>query len=239
MFDQWAPEIRKLVMEKNGILLSDQQLAQFCFYGDLLLECNKKINLTRIVDPQEVILKHFVDSLSVSQYIDGNIMADIGTGAGFPGIPLKIIQQDLKLYLVDSLKKRIEFLREVILRLGLKEVEIIHVRAEEMGRNRQYRAGFDIVTSRAVARLPVLLEYAIPLLKEKGIFIAMKGSQTEYELADAKSALVRLGAEVVNVANFSLGVEAEHRSIIVIRKIKVTPDEYPRKPGIPSKYPLI
>ncbi|MDD2233344.1 MAG: 16S rRNA (guanine(527)-N(7))-methyltransferase RsmG [Desulfitobacteriaceae bacterium] len=239
MFDQWAREIKKLVMKNNGIILSDQQLAQFCLYGDLLLEWNKKMNLTRIVDPQEMILKHFLDSLSINQYLDGCIIADIGTGAGFPGIPLKIVRQDLKLYLVDSLKKRIEFLREVILRLGLKEVEIIHVRAEEMGRNRLYRAGFDIVTSRAVARLPVLLEYTIPLLKEKGIFIAMKGSQTEDELAEAKSALVKLGAEVVKVAKFSLGVKAEHRSIIIIRKTTVTPDEYPRKPGIPSKYPLI
>lgn len=238
MFDQWAPVIRELVMEKNGIALSEQQLAQFCFYGDLLIEWNRKINLTRIVEPQEVILKHFVDSLSISKYLDGYNMADIGTGAGFPGIPLKIVRPELKLYLVDSLKKRIEFLREVILRLGLKEVEIIHVRAEEMGRNRRYRAEFDIVTSRAVARLPVLLEYAIPLLKEKGIFIAMKGSQAEDELAEAKSALVKLGAEVVKFVNFSLGVEAEHRSIIIIQKIKVTPNEYPRKPGIPAKYPL-
>jgi 16S rRNA (guanine527-N7)-methyltransferase len=238
MFEQWAPQIKVSILEKNGIDLSGQKLAQFCLYGDLLLEWNQKVNLTRIVDPQEVILKHFVDSLSISKYLEGLKIADIGTGAGFPGIPLKIVQPDLKLYLVDSLKKRLDFLREVVLRLGLNEVEIIHTRVEEMGRNRRYRAGFDIVTSRAVARLPILLEYAVPLLKVKGIFIAMKGSKADNELAEAKAALVKLGAEVVKVEKFSLGAEAEHRSIVIIQKISITPDEYPRKPGIPSKYPL-
>jgi 16S rRNA (guanine527-N7)-methyltransferase len=239
MFEKWVPQIKTLILEKNGIELSGQQLDQFRLYGDLLLEWNQKMNLTRIVEPQEIILKHFVDSLSISQYLEGLKIADIGTGAGFPGVPLKIIRPDLKLYLVDSLNKRLDFLREVVLRLGLNEVEIIHARAEEMGRNRRYRAGFDIVTSRAVARLPVLLEYAVPLLKVKGIFIAMKGSQAEDELAEAKGALVKLGAEVVKVAKFSLGAEAEHRSIIIIQKISVTPDEFPRKPGVPSKYPLV
>lgn len=239
MFEQWAAQIKALIMEKNGVELSAQQLAQFCLYGDLLLEWNQRMNLTRIVDPQGIILKHFVDSLSISKYLKGLKIADIGTGAGFPGIPLKIVQPGLKLYLVDSLNKRLDFLREVVLRLGLNEVEIIHSRAEEMGRSRQYRDKFDIVTSRAVARLPVLLEYAVPLLKVNGIFIAMKGSKVEDELAEAKAALVKLGAEVVKVEKFSLGTEAESRSIVIIQKIAVTPDEYPRKPGIPSKYPLV
>lgn len=239
MFEQWASKIKVSVLEANGIDLSSQQLAQFCLYADLLLEWNQKMNLTRIVDPQEIILKHFVDSLSISQYLEGLKIADIGTGAGFPGIPLKIVQPDLKLYLVDSLKKRLDFLREVVIRLGLNEVEVVHNRAEEMGRNRQYRTGFDIVTSRAVARLSVLLEYAVPLLKVKGIFIAMKGSQVEDEIAEAKAALFKLGAKVVKIEKFSLGAEAEHRSIVIIQKISVTQDEYPRKPGTTSKYPLV
>jgi 16S rRNA (guanine527-N7)-methyltransferase len=239
MFEQWAGELKTLALEINGIDLSEQQVTQFCLYGDLLLEWNKKINLTRIVDPQEIILKHFLDSLAVSRYLEGSKMADIGTGAGFPGIPLKIVQPGLKLYLVDSLNKRLDFLREIVLRLGLPEVEIIHKRVEEMARNKQYRAKFDIVTARALARLPVLLEYAVPLLKVKGIFIAMKGSQVEDELAEAKSALLKLGAEAVKVDKFSLSAGAEHRSIVKIRKILATPDEYPRKPGIPTKYPII
>ncbi|MFZ3103032.1 MAG: 16S rRNA (guanine(527)-N(7))-methyltransferase RsmG [Desulfitobacteriaceae bacterium] len=238
MFEQWAPQIREWSLEKVGIRLSDKQVAQFCNYGDLLLEWNQKMNLTSIVDPSEVILKHFVDSLTPYQHLRGTRLADIGTGAGFPGIPLKIVQPSLQIVLVDSLNKRLDFLREVILKLNISGVDIIHARAEEVGRNTKYRAGFDIVTTRAVARLPVLLEYAIPLLKVNGIFIAMKGSQVDDELTEAKRALVELGAGIESIEKFSLGTEAEHRSLVIIRKYAVTSKEYPRKPGIPSKIPL-
>ena len=238
MFEQWAPQIREWSLEKVGITLSDKQVAQFCIYGDLLLEWNQKMNLTSIVDPSEVILKHFVDSLTPNQHLRGTRLVDIGTGAGFPGIPLKIVQPSLQIVLVDSLNKRLDFLREVVLKLDLSEVDIIHARAEELGRDSNYRAGFDIVISRAVARLPVLLEYAIPLLKVNGIFIAMKGSQVDDELTEAKGALVELGARIESIEKFSLGSEAVHRSIVIIQKCAVTSKEYPRKPGIPSKIPL-
>jgi 16S rRNA (guanine527-N7)-methyltransferase len=238
MFEQWAARIKEWTAEKVGIELTAEQVAQFCLYGDLLLEWNQKMNLTSIVDPAEIILKHFIDSLTVKDYLRGKKLADIGTGAGFPGIPLKIAQPDLQLFLIDSLRKRLDFLREVVLKLGLEEVEIIHARAEELGRNRKYRAGFEIATSRAVARLPVLLEYAIPLLQVNGLFIAMKGSQADVEIAEARKALLQLHAEVETVKKISLGPEAEYRTLIVIRKVAPTPEKYPRRPGIQVKNPL-
>ena len=185
-----------------------------------------------------MILKHFIDSLTILKHLRGTVLADIGTGAGFPGIPLKIIQKGLHVVLVDSLNKRLDFLKEVIMRLGINGVDVVHSRAEDLGRNPKYRAGFDVVTSRAVAKLPVLLEYAIPLLKLRGTFIAMKGSQVDEELIAAQGALIRLGAGVKAVEKFSLGPEAENRSIVIVQKQTVTPKEYPRKPGIPSKAPL-
>jgi 16S rRNA (guanine527-N7)-methyltransferase len=238
MFEQWATRIKEWTAEKVGIELTAEQVGQFCLYGDLLLEWNQKMNLTSIVDPAEIIIKHFIDSLTVKEYLRGKKLADIGTGAGFPGIPLKIAQPDLQLFLIDSLKKRLDFLREVVLKLGLEEVEIIHARAEELGRNKKYRAGFEIATSRAVARLPVLLEYAIPLLQVNGLFIAMKGSQADAEIAEAREALLQLKAEVETVKKISLGSEAEYRTLIIIRKVAPTPEKYPRRPGIQVKNPL-
>jgi 16S rRNA (guanine527-N7)-methyltransferase len=238
MFETWAAKIKKWTAEKINIELTAKQVAQFCLYGDLLLEWNQKMNLTTITDPGEIIIKHFIDSLTIKPYLQGDKMADIGTGAGFPGIPLKIVRPDLQLTLVDSLRKRLDFLQEVVRKLGLKEVEIIHARAEELGRNPKYRAGFELVTSRAVARLPVLLEYAIPLLQLGGLFIAMKGSQAEQEIEESRDALGKLYARVENVEKLSLGTEAEYRKIVVIRKIAPTPEKYPRKPGIPAKNPL-
>ncbi len=238
MFKQWAPQLREWSSEKVGLKLSDKQVQQFCLYGDLLIDWNKTMNLTNIVEPSEVILKHFVDSLTLIKYLRGTKLVDIGTGAGFPGIPLKIVQTDLHVVLVDSLNKRLDFLKEVILRLNISGVDIIHARAEDLGRNPKYRAGFDIVTSRAVAKLPVLLEYAIPLLKLNGTFIAMKGSQVDEELIAAQGALIKLGAGIEAVEKFSLGPEAENRSIVIVQKLAETPKEYPRKPGIPSKSPL-
>lgn len=238
MFEQWASQVREWFLEKLGIELSDKQVSQFCLYGDLLLEWNQKMNLTSIEDPSEVILKHFIDSLTINQYINGLKLADIGTGAGFPGIPLKIVRPSLQIVLVDSLNKRLDFLREVVFKLDLNEVEIIHARAEELGRKEKYRASFNIITCRAVAKLSVLLEYAIPLLKVNGIFIVMKGTQVDVELKEAKGALIKLGARIESIEKFSLGPEAEHRSIVIIRKYAVTSKEYPRKPGVPSKIPL-
>lgn len=231
--------LRETALGKLGIQLNDTQIEQFSIYADLLVEWNEKVNLTRITDPQEIVIKHFVDSLTLGQFVQGHRLADIGTGAGFPGIPLKILQPEIQLFLVDSLAKRLDFLKVVIEHLGLREVEIVHSRAEDFGLNPNYRESFDRITSRAVARLPVLLEYAVPLLKKKGIFLAAKGSQVDDEVSESKKALEVLGAKVNGIARFTLGTEAEHRAIVIIEKIAQTPKAYPRKAGTPAKQPLI
>lgn len=230
--------LRELVSSKIGISINENQILQFSTFGDLLVEWNEKFNLTSIVEPEEIIVKHFLDSLTLTHEVQGDKVADIGTGAGFPGIPLKIIHGDKAFYLVDSLAKRIDFLQDVIQKLSLEHVETLHSRAEDFGRDTQYRSYFDTVVSRAVARLPVLLEYAIPLLKVGGVFLAAKGSQADEEVKESANALAVLGAQVKDVRKFNLGMGAEHRSIIIIEKIKKTPLQYPRKAGTPAKNPL-
>lgn len=170
MLPEHLSSFKELVSTKIGINLTEIQLMQFSLYGDLLVEWNEKMNLTSIIDPEEIMVKHFLDSLTLTQWVQGNMVADIGTGAGFPGIPLKIIFPDKFFSLVDSLAKRLDFLQEVILKLGLEQVEPIHARAEDFGSDTQYRGQYDTVVSRAVARLPVLLEYAIPALRVGGVF---------------------------------------------------------------------
>lgn len=231
--------LRSLAFEKIGLQLSDEQVEQFAIYANLLVEWNEKVNLTSITNSEEIVLKHFVDSLSLVPLIQGNRLADIGTGAGFPGIPIKIFLPQVKVYLVDSLAKRLEFLKVVIQELKLVEVETIHSRAEDFARDSLFRESFDCVTSRAVARLPVLLEYAVPLLKKEGLFLAAKGSQTDEEVKESTKALQVLGAEVKKIMRFKLGEEAEHRAIIVVKKIAQTPKAYPRKAGTPAKKPIV
>lgn len=228
----------ELVFTKLNYTLTDFQLQQFSLYADLLIEWNQKINLTSIVEQKEIIVKHFLDSLTLVPWVQGDKVADIGTGAGFPGIPLKIVFPEKKFFLVDSLAKRLDFLNEVIQKLDLNKVETIHSRAEDFGRNNQYRSSFDTVVSRAVAKLPVLMEYAVPLLKVGGVFIAAKGSQGDEEVAESANALSLLGAEIKNICKLNLGESAEHRSIIIIEKVKPTPPNYPRKAGTPAKKPL-
>ncbi|MDA8221856.1 MAG: 16S rRNA (guanine(527)-N(7))-methyltransferase RsmG, partial [Desulfitobacterium hafniense] len=208
-------------------------------FGDLLLEWNQRLNLTRITDPQEVILKHFIDSMVLAKFIQGIHLADLGTGAGFPGIPLKILRPELKVVLIDSLKKRLDFLDVVIEKLDLQDINTIHARAEDFGRNRKYRKYFDTVSSRAVARLPILLEYALPVLKIKGRFLAAKGLQADQELAESGKALKILGGMSEGIEHFNLGSSAEHRAVILIRKVGQTPSQYPRKAGTPSKSPIV
>lgn len=227
-----------LVTTKLEITLSDIQLHQFSLYADLLIEWNQKINLTSIVEPEEIVVKHFLDSLTLVKCVKGEQIADIGTGAGFPGVPLKIFYPDKTFYLIDSLAKRLDFLNDIIQKLDLNKVETVHSRAEDIGRNNQFRSSFDTVVSRAVAKLPVLLEYAIPLLKVGGVFLAAKGSQGEEEIAEAENALLLLGAVIKDIQNFNLGSGAEHRSIIIVEKVKDTPSIYPRKAGTPAKKPL-
>jgi len=238
MFNEYAPLIRQLTCQHIGDDLSDLQVNQLCNFGDILLDWNQRLNLTRITDPHEVILKHFIDSMALSKFISGVSFADLGTGAGFPGVPLKILCPDLDIVLMDSMKKRLDFLDVVIKTLDFKGIRTVHARIEDFGRNSKYRGKFDTVSSRAVARLPVLLEYALPVLKINGLLLAPKGAQFEVELAESKKALLLLGGSVEGVEQFSLGEGAEHRAIIKIRKINETPPQYPRQAGTPAKFPL-
>ena len=226
--------------QKIDIKISEEEANEFYKYMNLLLEWNEKINLTAITAQNEVILKHFVDSITINKYIeDKNIIMDIGTGAGFPGIPLKIINKEKKFTLVDSLNKRINFLNEVSKELNLENIECIHTRAEELAVNSNYREKCDIVTSRAVARLATLLEYMLPFVKVGGKCICMKGANIEEELEEAKKAIEVLGGEIEVVDKFYLPDSDMERNIVVIKKVKNTPNKYPRKAGMPSKQPII
>lgn len=239
MFNEYASLIKGLTYKHIGCTLTELQVSQLCQFGDLLLEWNQKLNLTRITDPEEVILKHFIDSMVLSKFIQGNCFADLGTGAGFPGIPLKILRPELKVILMDSLKKRLDFLDIVIKTLGLISIDTVHARAEDFGRDANYRGYFDTVSSRAVARLPILLEYALPVLKVKGLFLASKGLQADHELVESEKALKTLGGISEGIKHFNLGDSAEHRAVIVIRKVIPTPSQYPRKAGTPTKNPIL
>lgn len=221
------------------IEFDEKQIKQFYEYMLLLIEWNEKINLTAITDPEEIILKHFIDSLTINKYINENkTIADIGTGAGFPGIPLKIYRSDLKITLVDSLNKRINFLNEVITKLNLKDINTVHSRVEDFGKNKEYREKYDYVTARAVANLATLSEYLIPICKINGKCICMKGSEIKEELDSSKTAINILGGKINNVEEFNLPKSDISRNIIIINKIKNTPNKYPRKAGIPAKEPL-
>lgn len=225
--------------EQIDIEFDDKQLNQFYEYMNLLLEWNEKINLTAITAPEEIILKHFIDSLTINRYIEQNrSIADVGTGAGFPGIPLKIYRPDLKVTLVDSLNKRINFLNEVIYKLNLKDINTVHSRIEDFGKDKKYREKFDYVTARAVANLATLSEYLIPISKIEGKCICMKGNDIKEEIDCSKNAINLLGGKVDKIDCFELPNSDISRNIIIIDKIKNTPNKYPRKAGLPSKEPL-
>lgn len=232
-------ELMDFYAEKIDIVFNEEQLEKFFNYMNLLLDWNEKVNLTAITDPEEVIIKHFIDSLTISKYIENNKqIADLGTGAGFPGIPLKIYRNDLKVVLVDSLNKRINFLNEVIEKLNLDNITTIHSRIEDFGKDKKYRETFDYVTARAVANLSVLSEYLIPVVKVSGQCISMKGSEIESEIDESKTAINILGGKILKVDKFNLPETDIVRNIIIINKIKNTPSKYPRKAGVPSKEPL-
>lgn len=225
--------------EKIDIVLNEKQLDQFYKYMELLLEWNEKINLTAITDCKEIILKHFIDSLTIAKYIEnGKMLVDVGTGAGFPGIPLKIFREDIKITLVDSLNKRINFLNEVIKELELQDIVTVHARVEEFGRNKKYREKFDIATSRAVANLTTLSEYMLPLVRVGGKSICMKGSEIKEELENSKKAIDILGGKIEKTDKFELANTDNKRNIVIISKVKETPAKYPRKPGTPSREPI-
>lgn len=225
--------------KKMNLLFNEEQLKRFYKYMNLLIEWNKKINLTAIVEPEEIILKHFIDSLTINSYIDKNqTLVDVGTGSGFPGIPIKIYRPDLKVVLVDSLNKRVNFLNEVINQLNLKDIETVHSRIEDFGKNSKYRESFDIVTARAVANLSVLSEYLVPLAKIDGKCICMKGNEILEECNNAKKAIKILGGIILKIDKFTLPESDITRNIIVLQKTNKTPNKYPRKAGIPNKEPL-
>lgn len=219
----------KLEVEKLSLNISDKQLEQFHRYFELLIEWNKVMNLTGIVAEEEVYLKHFYDSLTICKAFDFNTISnlcDVGSGAGFPGIPLKIMFPNLQITLVDSLQKRISFLEKVVEELQLKKINLIHTRIEDYAKI--HREEYDVVTARAVASLPTLLEYCIPLVKEKGFFLPMKAG-IEEELKNSQKALTILNSEVVEIVSFLLPKENSTRNILKIQKLKKTDKRYPRK----------
>ena len=222
-----------------GISLNETQIKQFLDYYELLVETNKVMNLTAITEFDEVIEKHFLDSLSLCRIYDLNReirVLDLGTGAGFPGVPLKIVFPQIRLVLADSLNKRIKFLENVVGELSLQNVSCVHGRAEEMGRNKEYREQFDLCVSRAVANLSSLSEYCIPFVKEGGAFISYKSGEIEEEANAAKKAISVLGGELRKIYKFDL--YEQKRSFVIIDKKKKTPKAYPRKAGTPTKEPL-
>lgn len=228
-------------MEAMGLVLEDYQIRQFCRFEELLLETNKVMNLTAITDPGEVAVKHMADSLSCydERYFpkDASLL-DLGTGAGFPGIPLAIFRPDLTVTFFDSLQKRLNFLNEVCRKTGLRKVAFLHGRAEEMAHQEAYREQFDLVTSRAVARLSILCEWALPYVRNNGLFIALKGAQYEEEIKEASNALRILGGTLEEVRPVTLPGLSDKRAVLYIRKSGTSPAKYPRKPKMAAKHPL-
>lgn len=228
-------------LKKEGISLSEEQLNQFDRYLRLLQEWNQKINLTAITEDEEVYLKHFYDSLSLAFHLDLSqvkSLCDVGSGAGFPSIPLKIVYPHLEITIVDSLKKRINFLELLAADLNLDRVFLYHDRAESFGQDKKHRQSYDLVTARAVARMSVLSELCLPLVKKGGHFVAMKAAEAENELSDAKKAIATLGGKFKEDIAFELPLDAGVRHLFVIEKTKETPNKYPRKPGTPNKNPI-
>lgn len=234
-------EMLKNRMDRLQIETNENMLEQFDLFYHLLVEWNKVMNLTGITEYEEVVEKHFADSLSLARFLDLNkihTVIDVGTGAGFPGIPLKIAFPHLKVVLLDSLNKRINFLNEVIAKLDLKEIHTIHGRAEEYARKPEYREQFDLCVSRAVANLSVLSEYCIPYIRIGGIFIPYKSGDIDEEVAASRKAVDILGGQIDHVEKFQLPDTDIHRSFVFINKIKNTQKKYPRKAGTPTKEPL-
>lgn len=229
----------KETMETMGINITPKQIEQFYLYMKVLLEWNEKMNLTAITNPKEIIVKHFVDCSTIIREIEEDEeIIDIGTGAGFPGIPIKILKPELKITLVDSLNKRIHFIEEVIKILNLTNIKLIHARVEDLAHQEEYREKFDKVVSRAVAPLNVLLEYTIPFLKVGGKCICMKGSNVEEEIENSKKALKVFNVEVEKKKSIVLPEINLPRNIVSIVKKNVTAKTYPRKAGLPSKEPI-
>ena len=228
-------------VKELSIVLNDKQIQQFEQYYNILVEWNKVMNLTAITEYEEVVEKHFLDSLTIVYAINMEkieTLIDVGTGAGFPGIPLKIAFPHLKVTLLDSLNKRIKFLDEVIRTLGLEKIRTIHGRAEDFAKKKEYREQFDLCVSRAVANLSTLSEYCLPFVAVDGSFVSYKSGDSEEEIHQAKHAISLLGGKVKNVDKFQLPGTDMGRALVEIKKTKQTPGKYPRKAGLPAKEPL-
>ncbi|MDX8045461.1 16S rRNA (guanine(527)-N(7))-methyltransferase RsmG [Gracilibacillus sp. S3-1-1] len=228
-------------LKEQGIELTERQVEQFEIYFHTLVEWNEKMNLTAITDKEEVYRKHFYDSVTAAFYFDFTNeihVCDVGAGAGFPSIPLKILFPNIHVTIVDSLNKRISFLNHLATELGLEGVSFYHDRAELFGKNEKFRHEFDVVMARAVARTSVLAELCLPLVRTDGTFIAMKGANAQEELANAENAIELLGGKLQRVEHFSLPNNDGERNIVIIDKKRKTPKKYPRKPGVPNKNPL-
>lgn len=237
-FDTFSKEMEEKLKVLN-IKINEKQIKRLYNYMNLLIEWNEKINLTAIIEPKEIITKHFIDSLTVLKYVeDIDSIIDIGTGAGFPGIPLKIVSEGINCTLLDSLNKRLNFLNEVITKLELKDIKTIHARAEELGIKNEHRGQYNIAVSRAVAPLNILLEYISPYVKVGGKCICMKGPNVEEELKASKNAIQKLNLKISKIENFILPGTDNIRNIIVLEKVGKTNEIYPRQSGKIKKTPL-
>lgn len=225
-------------IENSKIDITDEQLEKFYYYMNGIIDWNTKINVTAITEEKMFIVKHFIDSLTINKYLEGkeNVI-DIGTGAGFPGIPLKIMNENVKVTLIDSVNKKLNVIRDLSEKIELDKLEIIHTRAEDLAQNKKYRECYDIATTRAVSNLSTIMEYMLPFIKLDGIAICMKGPNFKEELEDSKKAIEILGGRLEKIESLNVGEELE-RNIIIVRKVKNTPIKYPRGQSKPLKEPI-
>lgn len=236
-------EIIEILLENMQSMkteLNDYQINQLIKFNEYLQEENTKYNLTAITDPKEVAIKHFLDSFYIAEiesFQNSNSIIDVGSGAGFPGIPLAIAYPNKQFVLVDSLRKRVNFINKLKVKIDLTNIKALHKRAEKIASEKIYRESFDFVTARAVAKMNVLSEYCLPLAKIGGVFVAMKLEGSDQEINNAKQAIELLGGEIKNTFQYSLPEDKQYE-LIVIEKVRNTPQKYPRRPGIPSKRPI-
>lgn len=236
--EEFKEEITRKLKEINIKIEQNEVEKLYCYMEDLL-KWNEVMNLTTIVEPKDIITKHFEDSLTISQYIKENCkVVDVGTGAGFPGVPVAILRKNVQVTLIDSLNKRINFLNDVIKKVDLSNCNAVHGRAEDLGKDKEYREKYDVAVSRAVAPLNVLVEYLLPFVKVGGVCICMKGPKIEEEMENINNVLKKLGGKIEKQDKITLQAQSIERNIVIIKKVTKTSMEFPRKAGVPSKKPL-